>query len=83
MNTNYNKHLTNLDRDDIERYLDKNLNFKTIAQRLNKDASGISKEVRLHRIERKISKISYSNNQCKKYKTCHLQKMFISHCHKE
>ncbi len=83
MNTNYNKHLTNLDRDDIERYLDKNLNFKTIAQRLNKDASGISKEVRLHRIERKISKISYSNNQCKKYKTCHLQNMCISHCHKE
>ena len=83
MNTNYNKHLSNLDRDDIERYLDKNLNFKTIAQRLKKDASGISKEIRLHRIERKSSKISYSNNQCKKYKTCHLQNMCISNCHKE
>ena len=83
MNTNYNKHLSNLDRDDIERYLDKNLNFKTIAQRLKKDASGISKEIRLHRIERKTSKISYSNNQCKKYKTCHLQNMCISNCHKE
>ena len=83
MNTNYNKHLSNLDRDDIERYLDKNLNFKTIAQRLKKDASGISKEIRLHRIERKPSKISYSNNHCKKYKTCHLQNMCNSNCHKE
>ena len=83
MNTNYNKHLNNLDRDDIERYLDKNLNFKTIAQRLNKDASGISKEVRLHRIERNPSRNNYNNNHCKKYKTCNLQNMCISNCYKK
>ena len=83
MNTNYNKHLNNLDIDDTERYLDKNLNYKTIEQRLKKDASGISKEIRLHRIERKPSKNSYSNNHCKKYKTCHLQNMCNSNCHKE
>ena len=79
----YNKHFSTLDRQDIQHYLDQNLNFKEIAERLNKDASGISKEIRLHRIEKKPSKNSYSNNQCKKYKICHLKNICTSNCYSE
>lgn len=83
MSTKYNKHFSALDREDIEHYLNKNLNFKEISNRLNKDASAVSKEIRLHRIEKIPSKNSYSNNQCKKYKICHLQNICQSHCHIE
>ena len=83
MNTNCNKHLSALDRDDIQSYLDKNLNLKTIAERLGKDASGISKEIRLHRIQKKSPQYSYKHNYCKKYKTCHLQNICMSNCHKD
>lgn len=51
-NETKNKHLTSLDRIDIEECLAKNMSFKDIAKRLGKSATTISREVKRHSYSR-------------------------------
>ena len=46
--TKKNKHLTSEDRQEIMECLDKGMAFKTIARRVGKDPTTISKEVKKH-----------------------------------
>lgn len=54
-NESKNKHLTSLDRTDIEECLAKGISFKDIAKRLGKSATTISREVKRHTYPHKNS----------------------------
>lgn len=75
-------HLTEEDRNRLERYLGKALSFRTIAESLGKNSSTISREIRNHRISsRKTTELCVLNNcrhrfECKIENLC--QKLPIS-----
>lgn len=82
-NTAYQKHLTLMDREDIERLLKNNFKFYQIAERVRKDSSTISKEIQKNRIERKPSKFNNNLNLCKHKDSCTLKNICSSNCHTE
>ena len=75
-------HLTEEDRNRLERYLGKGLSFRSIAESLGKNSSTISREIRNHRISSgKTTELCVLNNcrhrfECKIENLC--QKLPIS-----
>lgn len=64
------KHLTMEDRVIIEKGLDNGDSFRMIAEQLCKDPSTISKEIKMHRVEKHHSAFNESKNKCAKIKNC-------------
>ncbi len=64
------KHLTLEDRISISNLLEKQSSFKAIGLELNKDCTTISKEVRNHRIPKKIGAVGRAFNNCKNRFQC-------------
>lgn len=79
----YQKHLTPLDREDIEKLLKAGFKFYEIAERLQKDSSTISKEIKKHRIEYTPPSFNSRINFCKHKKDCKLTKLCNSICTKK
>ena len=66
-------HLNEEDRNRLERYLGKDLSFRSIAESLGKNPSTISREIRNHRISsRKVSE-SCVLNDCQERSTCKIK----------
>jgi len=84
MSTPKYKHLSFEDRCVIEEFLNHNYNFSQISNRLNKNRTGISKEILKHRFLRDTvsnnrpcclkSKPPYVFNGCDKFNHCKKQK---------
>ena len=68
-----NKHLTKENRHAISSYLDKNYSFKRIAEKLHKDCTTISKEVRNHIVFRKVGAYGRPYNACLHRKSCDMR----------
>lgn len=84
------KHLSFEDRCVIEEFLNNNYNFTQIANRLSKDRTTISHEVKKHRFLRTTSKCNnlpccfeskphYVCNGCSKFNSCHRIRYSYSH----
>ena len=82
-NTVYQKHLTLLDREDIEKLLKVGFKFYQIADRLQKHTTTISKEIQRNRIEHKPSKFNNKSNFCIHKDKCNLKNICNSNCHSE
>lgn len=65
-----NKHLTDLDRGLIENYLNQGCSFQYIGQKLDKDPTTISKEIRLHYIVHESGSNTRICNPCKYRDSC-------------
>lgn len=63
-------HLSNEDRSHIEAGLDNRQSFKEIGEKVGKDCSTISKEVRSHMVFRKTGAYGRPFNDCVRRKTC-------------
>ena len=81
INKVYQKHLTPLNRADIEKFLKEGLKFYEIANLIQKDPTTISKEIKRYRIEHQPSHFNYSSNYCKHKSTCILTNICNSNCH--
>ena len=88
MKAKKHKHLSFEDRCVIEEFLNYNYNFTKIANRLGKDRTTISVEVRKHRFLRNLSdskpccfesKPLYVCNACPKFNNCHKTKYTYNH----
>lgn len=79
----YQKHLTFLNREDIEKFLKAGFKFYQIADQIQKDATTISKEVKRYRIEHQPSNFNNQNNFCKYKDSCKIQNICNSNCHTE
>lgn len=62
------KHLTLTDRAIIEKYLVQDMSFSFIAKRLNRSASTISREIKIHRCF--VNGVRYTSNDCINYRAC-------------
>ena len=82
-NTAYQKHLTLLNREDIEKLLKAGFKFYQIAENIQKDPTTISKEVKKHRTEHFPSNFNNSNNYCKNKNSCTIKNLCNSNCHSE
>lgn len=82
-NTVYQKHLTLLDREDIEKLLKAGFKFYQIAKNLQKDPTTISKEIRRYRTEHKPSNFNNKTNFCKHKNKCQLKNICNSNCHSD
>ena len=80
-NRAYQKHLTILNREDIEKLLKLNYKFYQIADHIQKHPTTISKEVLKNRIEHKPSNFNNKSNQCKHRAECSLINVCNSNCH--
>lgn len=77
INTSYWKHLTLLDREDIEKLLKSGFKFYRIADRLQKHTTTISKEIKKNRIEHYPLDFNNKSNFCNNKNNCNLN------CHAE
>ena len=82
-NKAYQKHLTLLNREDIEKFLKAGFKFYQIANQIQKDATTISKEVKRYRLEHHPSNFNNKNNFCKSKDSCKIQNLCNSNCHTE
>ena len=83
LNTVYQKHLTLLNREDIEKLLKSGFKFYQIAKNIQKDPTTISKEIRKYRTEHTPSSFNNKSNFCKHKNTCTLKNICNSNCHSE
>ena len=74
-NNAYQKHLTLLNREDIEKFLKAGFKFYQIANQIQKDATTISKEVKRYRLEHHPSNFNNKNNFCKFKDSCKLKNL--------
>ena len=65
-------HLTEEERNRLERYLNKDLSFRSIAESMGKDPSTISREVRKHRIPSRKTSESCVLNNCRHRFECNI-----------
>lgn len=82
-NKAYQKHLTLLNREDIEKLLKLDFKFYQIANNIQKHPTTISKEILNNRTEHRPSNFNNKNNHCKYKNTCTLQNVCSSNCHTE
>lgn len=80
-NSVFQKHLKNIDREDIERLLKAGFKFYQIAERLRKDPTTISKEVKRNRTMHNPSGFNNSSNHCKHKRNCTIKNLCASNCH--
>lgn len=83
LNTVYQKHLTLLNREDIEKLLKAGFKFYQIAENIQKDPTTISKEIRKYRTEHTPSNFNNKSNFCKHKYKCNLKNICNSNCHSE
>lgn len=83
INTAYQKHLTLLNREDIEKLLKSGFNFYQIAKNIQKDPTTISKEIRKYKTEHYPSNFNNKNNYCKNKNSCTIKNLCNSNCHSE
>ena len=81
VNTAYQKHLTLLNREDIEKLLKVGFKFYQIAEHIQKDPTTISKEIKKYRTEHKPSNFNNKSNFCKHKDKCSLRNICNSNCH--
>lgn len=79
----YQKHLTPLDREDIEKFLKAGFKFYQIADRLQKDSSTISKEIKKHRIENTPPSFNNKINFCRHKRDCKLTNLCSHSCNRQ
>ena len=79
----YQKHLSLLDREDIEKLLKAGFRFYQISDRLRKDATTISKEIQRNRTEHKPSNFNNKTNFCKHKNCCNIKNICNSNCNTE
>lgn len=77
VNRVYQKHLTLLNREDIEKLLKLNFKFYQIADNIQKHPTTISKEILNNRIEHKPSCFNNNTNFCKHKTSCVLKTFAI------
>lgn len=77
----YQKHLTLIDREDIERLLKDNFKFYQIADRVRKHPTCISKEILNNRIQHIPPDFNNRTNHCKNKRTCLIKNICNSNCH--
>ena len=82
-NKHYQKHLTLLNREDIEKLLKLDFKFYQIADNIQKHPTTISKEILNNRIEHKPSNFNNRNNYCKNKNSCTIKNLCNSNCHSE
>lgn len=82
-NKAYQKHLTLLNREDIEKLLKLDFKFYQIADNIQKHPTTISKEILNNRTEHKPSNFNNKTNYCKHKKNCTLKNICSSNCHAE
>lgn len=82
-NKSYQKHLTLLNREDIEKLLKLNFKFYQIADNIQKHPTTISKEILINRIEHHPSNFNNKSNYCKHKSTCNLKNICSSNCNTE
>lgn len=82
-NKAYQKHLTLLNREDIEKLLKLDFKFYQIADNIQKHPTTISKEILNNRTEHKPSNFNNKTNYCKHKNTCNLRNICNSNCHAE
>ena len=82
-NKHYQKHLTLLNREDIEKLLKAGFKFYQIAENIQKDPTTISKEVKKYRTEHFPSNFNNKNNYCKNKRFCTIKNLCNSNCHSE
>ncbi len=82
-NKAYQKHLTLLNREDIEKLLKLDFKFYQIADNIQKHPTTISKEILNNRTEHKPSNFNNKTNYCKYKNTCTLQNICNSNCYTE
>ena len=82
-NKTYQKHLTLLNREDIEKLLKLGFKFYQIAEHVQKHPTTISKEILNNRIEHNPSNFNNKVNQCKYRASCTLKNVCSSNCHTE
>lgn len=82
-NKAYQKHLTLLNREDIEKLLKMGFKFYQIADNIQKHPTTISKEILNNRTEHHPSNYNNKSNYCKYKNTCTLKNMCNSNCHTE
>ena len=82
-NKAYQKHLTILNREDIEKLLKLDFKFYQIAENIQKHSTTISKEILNNRIEHKPSNFNNKSNYCKYKDNCNLTNICNSNCHTE
>lgn len=82
-NKAYQKHLTLLNREDIEKLLKLNFKFYQIADNIQKHPTTISKEILNNRTEHKPSNFNNKTNYCKHKNNCTLRNICNSNCHAE
>ena len=83
INTAYQKHLTLLNREDIEKLLKAGFKFYQIAENIQKDPTTISKEIRKYKTEHYPSNFNNKNNYCKNKNSCTIMNLCNSNCHSE
>ena len=82
-NKAYQKHLTILNREDIEKLLKLDFKFYQIADIIQKHPTTISKEIKNNRIEHLPSNFNNNTNHCKHKSICTLKNICNSNCHTE
>lgn len=82
-NKAYQKHLTLLNREDIEKLLKLDFKFYQIADNIQKHPTTISKEILNNRTEHKPSNFNNKTNYCRHKDNCTLQNICNSNCHTE
>lgn len=79
----YQKHLSLLDREDIEQLLKESFKFYQIADRIRKRPTSISKEILNNRTQHQPSNFNNKSNYCKYQNTCTLTNLCTSNCYTE
>ena len=82
-NKHYQKHLTLLNREDIEKLLKLGFKFYQIADNIQKHPTTISKEILNNRTEHKPSNFNNKSNYCKHKNNCNFTNICNSNCHIE
>ena len=82
-NKHYQKHLTLLNREDIEKLLKLGFKFYQIADNIQKHSTTISKEIFNNRTEHKPSNFNNKSNYCKHKNNCNFTNICNSNCHIE
>lgn len=82
-NNHYQKHLTLLNREDIEKLLKLGFKFYQIAHNIQKHPTTISKEILNNRTEHKPSNFNNKSNYCKHKNNCNFTNICNSNCHVE
>ena len=82
-NSVYQKHLTFLERENIEKFLKDGFKFYQIANKLQKDPSTISKEIKRNYTEHIPSNFNNKTNFCKLKHSCKIKNLCTSNCHTE